>query len=75
MGLVTVQRIDADQSSLPMRLVQAIGSTAPLFVYLFGITLFLTVPALGEEDMSRSTVLRKTIATMLVVIGMILIST
>ncbi len=75
MGLVTEHRIDADQSSLPTRLVQAIGSTAPLFVYLIGITLFLTVPALGKEDMSRSTVLRKTIATVLVVIGVILIST
>ncbi|HUJ02843.1 MAG TPA: DMT family transporter, partial [Rhizomicrobium sp.] len=36
----------------PLSLVQAISSTSPLFVFLFGVGLSLYFPALGREDLS-----------------------
>ncbi len=58
----------------PLGLVQAVGGTAPLFVYLFGIMLSVAAPAFGKEDISPSNLLRKASATVLVVTGVILIS-
>ena len=58
----------------PLSLVQAIGSTTTVFVFLFGIALSLFVPTLGREDLSRSELLRKGAAAVLVALGVALIS-
>ena len=58
----------------PLSLVQAIGSTTTVFVFLFGIALSLFVPTLGREDLSRSGLLRKGAAAVLVALGVALIS-
>ncbi len=58
----------------PLSLVQAIGSTTTVFVFLFGIALSLFVPTLGREDLSRSELRRKGAAAVLVALGVALIS-
>lgn len=57
----------------PLSLVQAISSTTPLFVFLFGIALSLFLPALGREDISRRSLIQKGIAAILVIAGVILV--
>jgi hypothetical protein len=43
----------------PMSLVQAVGSTTRVFVFLFGVALSLLLPAFGREDLLRQQLTRK----------------
>ena len=58
----------------PLSLVQAVGSTTTVFVFLFGIALSLFFPKLGREDLSWNELLRKGSAAVLVALGVALIS-
>jgi uncharacterized membrane protein len=58
----------------PISLVQAIGSTTSLFVFLFGVAITVFLPRLGSEDLSRANVARKLCAAVVVMIGVILIN-
>jgi len=57
----------------PLSLVQAIGSTTTLFVFLFGVLLSLFWPRLGREDLSRRDLLQKGAAALLITAGVILV--
>ncbi|MEJ0020311.1 MAG: EamA family transporter [Acetobacteraceae bacterium] len=57
----------------PLSLVQAIGGTAPLFVFAFGLALSAVSPRLASEDLSPAGLLHKSIAALLVVAGVVLI--
>lgn len=57
----------------PLSLVQAISSTSPLFVFLFGVALSVFFPALGREDLSKRSLIQKGVAAILVIIGVILV--
>lgn len=57
----------------PVSLVQAIGGTTSFFVFAFGVMLSLFFPMLGREDLSRPALLRKGVAVVLIVAGVILI--
>lgn len=58
----------------PLSLVQAIGSTTTVFVFLFGVVLSLVVPGLGREDLSARQLLQKGIAASLVAAGVALVT-
>lgn len=58
----------------PLSLVQAVGGTTALFVFLFGCGLSLVAPALGREDLSAANLLRKAVAAGLVAAGVSLVS-
>ena len=58
----------------PVSLVQAISSTTTLFVFVFGVMLSKIFPALGREDLSVASLLRKGLAAVLVAIGIVLIN-
>jgi uncharacterized membrane protein YdcZ (DUF606 family) len=58
----------------PLSLVQAIGSTTTLFVFIFGILLTLVAPSLGRESLARRELLQKGAAALLVAVGVALIS-
>jgi uncharacterized membrane protein len=58
----------------PLSLVQAIGSTTTLFVFIFGILLTLVAPGLGRESLARRELLQKGAAALLVAVGVALIS-
>jgi drug/metabolite transporter (DMT)-like permease len=58
----------------PLSLVQAVGSTTTLFVFIFGVLLTLFAPRLGREDMSRGNLARKGVAALLIVGGVFLIN-
>jgi drug/metabolite transporter (DMT)-like permease len=58
----------------PLSLVQAIGSTTTLFVFIFGVLLSLFFPALGREDMSPRNLLSKAASALLIAAGVILIN-
>lgn len=58
----------------PLSIVQAIGSTTSLFVFLFGALLALFVPRLGRENLSRRNVLQKSAGAVLVSIGVWLVN-
>ncbi|HEV2212459.1 MAG TPA: EamA family transporter [Gammaproteobacteria bacterium] len=58
----------------PLSLVQAIGSTTTLFVFLFGVLLSLFWPRYGREDLSRGNLLRKGAAALLVTGGVLVLS-
>jgi hypothetical protein len=57
-----------------LSLVQAIGSTTTLFVFIFGILLTLVAPGLGRESLARRELLQKGAAALLVAVGVALIS-
>ena len=57
----------------PLSIVQAISSTSPLFVFLFGIGLSLFFPALGREDLSKRSLIQKGAAAILVIVGVVLV--
>ena len=57
----------------PLSLVQAVGGTAPLFVFLFGVALALLSPRLAKEDLSPSSLLIKAVSAVLVVVGVSLL--
>lgn len=58
----------------PLSLVQAVGSTTALFVFLFGVLLTRFFPTLGREDLSPGNLLRKSGAAVLIVGGVLLIN-
>jgi uncharacterized membrane protein len=58
----------------PISLVQAVGSTTTLFVFLFGIALTVFLPGVGTEDLSPASLARKAGAAVVVMIGVILIN-
>jgi drug/metabolite transporter (DMT)-like permease len=55
----------------PVSLVQAIGGTTAFFV--FGVILSLFFPSLGRESLSKASLVRKSLAVILIVAGVILI--
>jgi hypothetical protein len=58
----------------PISLVQAVGSTTTLFVFLFGIALTIFLPGVGKEDLSPASLARKAGAAVVVMIGVVLIN-
>jgi uncharacterized membrane protein YdcZ (DUF606 family) len=58
----------------PLSLVQAIGSTTTLFVFIFGVALSLLCPSVGRESLSRRELLQKGAAAVLVAVGVALVS-
>jgi uncharacterized membrane protein len=58
----------------PLSLVQAIGSTSTLFVFIFGIALSIFSPALGRENLSTGNLMQKGVSAALIVFGVILIN-
>lgn len=58
----------------PLGIVQAISSTTPFFVLLFGIVLSLFFPGLGREKISFADLMQKIVSTTLVVAGVLLIN-
>jgi uncharacterized membrane protein len=57
----------------PLSLVQAIGSTTTLFVFIFGIGLSILFPSVGRESLSSRELLQKGAAAMLVAAGVALV--
>jgi drug/metabolite transporter (DMT)-like permease len=58
----------------PLSLVQAIGSTTTLFVFVFGVLLTLLFPRLGKEDLSAKSLIQKALSAILIVGGVLLIN-
>ena len=58
----------------PLSLVQAIGSTTTLFVFLFGIVLSILVPRLGRENLSAGELVQKGMAAVFVAVGVALVT-
>jgi len=58
----------------PMALVQAVGSTTTLFVFLIGVVLTLVAPQISRENLSARNFAQKGAAAVLVAIGVTLIS-
>jgi drug/metabolite transporter (DMT)-like permease len=58
----------------PLALVQAVGSTTSLFVFVIGVLLTLLAPAVSRENLSAREFVQKGAAAILVAIGVILIS-
>jgi len=58
----------------PVALVSAIASTTTLFVFAFGSFLTIVAPRYGREDVSRSSLLRKAVAAVVVSAGVFLAS-
>ena len=58
----------------PLSLVQAIGSTTTLFVFLIGILLSLFLPKLGREDLSVRNLLQKGLSAVLIGVGVYLVN-
>jgi drug/metabolite transporter (DMT)-like permease len=58
----------------PLSLVQAIGSTTSLFVFMIGAGLSACYPALAREDLSAGNLAQKAASAVLIVIGAILIN-
>ena len=57
----------------PVSLVQAIGGTTSFFVFVFGVLLSLFFPKFGREDLSKSSLIQKGVAVVLIVAGVALI--
>lgn len=58
----------------PLSLVQAIGSTTTLFVFLFGVLLSVFLPSLGREDLSVRNLAQKGASALLIASGIYLIN-
>ena len=58
----------------PVALVQAVGSTTTLFVFLIGVFLTLLFPNISRENLSARDFAQKGIAAVLVAIGVTLVS-
>jgi drug/metabolite transporter (DMT)-like permease len=58
----------------PLGLVQAVGSTTSIFVFLIGVLLSLFLPAVSRETMAPMALAQKAAAALLVAIGVIWIS-
>ena len=57
----------------PLAIVQAIGSTTTLFVFLIGVLLTLVAPSISRENLSAREFVQKGIAAVLVAIGVTLV--
>jgi drug/metabolite transporter (DMT)-like permease len=58
----------------PLSIVQAIGSTTTLFVFLFGVLLSVVSPRLGRENLSTRELVQKGVAAVLVATGVALVT-
>lgn len=58
----------------PLAIVQAIGSTTTLFVFLFGVALSLLFPHLARETLSFRDLVQKGAAAVLVAVGVALVA-
>jgi uncharacterized membrane protein len=58
----------------PLAIVQAVGSTTTLFVFVFGVLLTLLFPKVSRENLSAREFAQKGIAAVLVAIGVALVS-
>lgn len=58
----------------PLSLVQAIGSTTTLFVFIFGSVLSLLAPHLAREDLSARNLAQKAVSAILIGIGVALVN-
>jgi uncharacterized membrane protein len=58
----------------PLSLVQAIGSTTTLFVFIIGILLSVFFPSLAKEDLTPKNLIQKGIGALLVVGGVLFIN-
>ena len=58
----------------PLSIVQAIGSTTTLFVFVFGIVLSLLFPQLSRETLSFGELAQKGAAALLVAVGVALVT-
>ena len=58
----------------PLAVVQTIGSTTTLFVFLIGVLLSLVAPSVSRENLSAREFAQKGIAAVLVTIGVALVS-
>jgi uncharacterized membrane protein len=58
----------------PLAIVQALGSTTTLFVFVIGVLLTLLFPKVSRENLSASEFVRKGLAAVLVAIGVTLVS-
>jgi drug/metabolite transporter (DMT)-like permease len=57
----------------PLGLVQAVTSTTTLFVFIFGILLSVFFPDVGREELSGGELVKKGIAAILIVVGVVLV--
>jgi uncharacterized membrane protein len=57
----------------PLSLVQAVGSTTTMFIFLFGVALSLFAPRHGREDLSPRNLLQKGISALLITVGVALV--
>lgn len=58
--------------SAPVGLVQAIGSTTSLFVFLFGVLWTWLAPGIGSKGFSRAELMRKLSGAVLITLGTVL---
>jgi drug/metabolite transporter (DMT)-like permease len=58
----------------PLSLVQAIGSTTTLFVFLIGTALSLLAPQLAQEDLSPRNLAQKAVSAVLIGVGVALVN-
>jgi uncharacterized membrane protein len=58
----------------PLSIVQAIGSTTTLFVFVFGVLLSIFFPKLSREDLSSRELVQKGVAAVFVAIGVALVT-
>jgi drug/metabolite transporter (DMT)-like permease len=58
----------------PLSIVQAIGSTTTLFVFMFGVLLSVASPRLGRESLSGRELAQKGVAAVLVAAGVALVT-
>jgi drug/metabolite transporter (DMT)-like permease len=58
----------------PLGIVQAIGSTTTLFVFVFGVLISVFLPRFGRENLSRRELLQKGAAAVLVAAGALLVT-
>jgi hypothetical protein len=58
----------------PLSIVQAIGSTTTLFVFVFGVLLSVFFPKFSREDLSSRELVQKGVAAALVAVGVALVT-
>lgn len=58
----------------PLALVQLVNGLHPVFTFVIGLLLTLAIPKLGREDISRATLLRKTVSLAVLLFGVYLIN-
>lgn len=58
----------------PLSLVQAVGSTTSLFVFIFGVALTLLAPGLGAMALTRGGLLRQGVGAAFITLGVALVN-